>query len=334
MNKAKHFGITIAGNIIVDTVKNINVYPGEGNLSYIKSSYKTLGGCVPNVSVVLKSMDSTLKVLALGSIGDDENGKLALSFFKENNIDHNLVQVSKDYPTSYVDAFMNNQNAKRTFFIHEGANKVFGINLPEISTKYLHVGYLLLLPYLDEIDEQGRTRMSYWLEKISKQDVIVSCDIVTEESDRYFNVIQSSLPFVNHLIINELEASKLAGIGVYEADKLNVERVIKCAKKIKSMGVKDLVVIHAPSIGIIYDGDVITKLNSLNIENADIVNSVGAGDAFCAAIIHSIILNKLPNDMLRVASCVAADVLMSQTPKPTLNAIESFLELENKYGRR
>lgn len=326
--------ITIAGNIIVDSNKYIETYPEEGNLSYVKQNYTTMGGCVPNTSVVLKAIDQDLDVCAMGSIGNDEDGKYALSYFQEHKIDIHNVEIIDQEQTSHVDAFVNVSNAKRTFFVQQGASQSFGKKLLPVNTTHLHVGYLLLLPYMDEIVSLNRTRMSFWLEEVAKQGVIISCDMVSEESNRHRKVIASSLPFINNLIINEIEASKLAEIEIFENQKLQVDRLIECAKKIKSMGVKDFVVIHAPHISMISDGKNVYQLSSLAIPHEDIVNSVGAGDAFCAASLYGIMKEYPPMEILRLASCVAADVLMSQTPKPNLKEIQSFLSLEKKYGRR
>lgn len=326
--------ITIAGNIIVDQNKYIETYPHEGHLSYVNNSYSTMGGCVPNTSVTLKSIDQNLDVRALGSIGKDEDGQYALSYFKEHNINTENVEILENEKTSHVDAYINTSNAKRTFFVQQGASKSFGKKLLPVTTTHLHVGYLLLLPYMDEILENGRTRMSFWLEEQQKKGIIISCDMVSEESDRYQKVITSALPFINYMIINEIEASKLAGIEVYQDNILSVDQLILCAKAIKAMGIKNAVIIHAPHLGLIYDGKDSYVLSSLKVPHEDIVNSVGAGDAFCAATLYGILNDYQPYDILRLASCVAADVLMSQTPKPNLKDLKSFFALENKYGRR
>lgn len=326
--------ITIAGNIIVDSNKYIEIYPEEGHLSYVKHVKTSLGGCVPNTGISLKVIDPSINVMAMGLIGDDDNGIYALRIFNEESINIDNIDIIKGGSTSHVDAYVNTKNALRTFLVQEGVSQMFGTSIKPIKTPYLHVGYILLLPYLDEILDDGRTRMSHWLEDVSNQGVIISADIVSEESDRYQQVIASSLKFINHLIINEIEASRLSSIDVYNNGKLDVNQLMECAKIIKELGVKNYVVIHAPSISIIHDGFHTTHLKSLNIPKESIVNTVGAGDAFCAATLYGIMNKMRPKEILRLASCVAADVLMSQTPKPTLVSINDFLLLEKHFGRQ
>lgn len=326
--------ITIAGNIIVDSNKYIDVYPVEGNLSNVNHSYVTMGGCVPNTSIVLKAIDSSFPIEAMGSIGNDDDGKFALNFFKTHAISIENIDILADHVTAHVDAYINKLNHKRTFFSNAGASAAFGKKLKPIHSDHLHVGYLLLLPYLDELTESNRTRLSHWLESISNQGVTISCDIVSEESTRYREVVTSALPFINYIIINEIEASKIADMDCFENGILNKNRLIDCAKIIKSMGVKDAVVIHSPELGLLYDGKTVYQVNSLDIPTSAIVNSVGAGDAFCAATLYGLLNGQSPEIILRLASCVAADVLMSPTPKPNLTGVESFLALEKKFRRR
>ena len=42
-------GIAVAGNIIVDIVKNVDCYPQLGMLANIRSLAPAIGGCVPVV---------------------------------------------------------------------------------------------------------------------------------------------------------------------------------------------------------------------------------------------------------------------------------------------
>ncbi|MFA5692477.1 MAG: carbohydrate kinase family protein [Acholeplasmataceae bacterium] len=325
-------GITIAGNIIVDTNKFISHYPKEGYLTHINKSYDTLGGSVPNVSVSLRAIDKNLNILAMGTIGKDSKGKLALDYFKENNINYENVEISLNHQTSYVDALMNEYNKKRTFLFYEGANGIFGKNLKEVTTKHFHLGYLLLLPYLDKL-KNNETKASLWLKKLKEQGITTSCDLVTEDSNRYIEVIKPSLPYIDYLIINELEASKLSKIDIYDNEELNLNKLIKCAEVIKDMGVIKEVIIHSPKISIIYNGSETIKLKSLNINSKDIINSVGAGDAFCAGILYGIINKKSSIEKLRIASSLAVSCLFSNTPKPIHNSLEEILLLEKKYGR-
>ena len=68
-------GITIAGNIVADVVKDIEVYPSVGMLSSINRVTRGVGGSVPNVGIDLAKIDPSLPVSGIGCVGDDDYGR-------------------------------------------------------------------------------------------------------------------------------------------------------------------------------------------------------------------------------------------------------------------
>ena len=49
--KKDYKGITLAGNILVDVVKQIDSYPNIGMLANIQQTSRSVGGCVPNTGI-------------------------------------------------------------------------------------------------------------------------------------------------------------------------------------------------------------------------------------------------------------------------------------------
>ena len=47
-------GIAVAGTVIVDKIKEIAAYPNSGELTQIRGIQNAIGGCVPNVGVILR----------------------------------------------------------------------------------------------------------------------------------------------------------------------------------------------------------------------------------------------------------------------------------------
>ena len=75
--------IAIAGTILVDKINTIKTYPEKGKLVDIESVEKAVGGCVPNVAIDLKRLDTNLKVVAIGKVGKDSEGDFVLSKLKK-----------------------------------------------------------------------------------------------------------------------------------------------------------------------------------------------------------------------------------------------------------
>jgi len=326
-------GITIAGNIVVDQNKYIKAYPNEGTLIHIDKTETHFGGCVCNTAANLSLLEPNYPIYVDGIIGDDSYGMDVKNFFNEYHLNHDQVEIKKGYKTSTVDVYINTKDHTRTFFADLGVNSLYGKSGIKCLTSHLHLGYLLLLPYLDEVVD-GVPRFVPLLKELSNQGITISIDLVSEENNRYKDVVIPVLPYINHIIINEIEASRIAGIQVFNQNELNIESLKEAMKKIKSYGVKDLVVVHAPMVGLIYDGNEFTILPSLKLPKDYIVSSVGAGDGFCAGILYGIMNNLSYSDMLRFGSCVAAGVLKSNKPQATLKGINEFLQLEETFGRR
>lgn len=326
-------GITIAGNIVVDQNKYIKTYPNEGTLIHIDKTETHFGGCVCNTAANLSLLNPNFPIYVDGIIGDDLYGKEVIHFFDDYKLNRQDVKVIKDFKTSTVDVYINTKDHTRTFFADLGVNALYGKELIKCHTSHLHLGYLLLLPYLDEVVD-GVPRFVPLLKRLSQEGITISIDLVSEENNRYKDVVIPVLPYVNHIIINEIEASRIAGVQVFNKNELNIEALKEAMIKIKSYGVKDLVVVHAPMVGLIYDGNEFTILPSLKLPKEFIVSSVGAGDGFCAGILYGIMNNLSYKEMLKVASCVAAGVLNSNKPQATLKGINEFLKLEETFGRR
>ena len=71
-------GIALAGNLIADVVKTIDVYPQSGQLANVSRVSRSVGGCVPNTALDLAGIDPNLTLSAFGRVGDDENGAFLL----------------------------------------------------------------------------------------------------------------------------------------------------------------------------------------------------------------------------------------------------------------
>ena len=64
-------GISIAGNIITDVIKNIETYPTQGMMTYVSDISYAVGGCVPNTAIDLVKIDSSIPISAIGKVATD-----------------------------------------------------------------------------------------------------------------------------------------------------------------------------------------------------------------------------------------------------------------------
>jgi sugar/nucleoside kinase (ribokinase family) len=113
-------GIIGAGNWVLDKVKTIDRWPGEGNLCNITKEVFAPGGGPANVLFDIYAADPALPLYAAGKLGADSEGDYLMAEIERRNIDGKNMKRSKSVPTSYTDVMSG--NGKRTFFHCRGAN--------------------------------------------------------------------------------------------------------------------------------------------------------------------------------------------------------------------
>lgn len=305
-------GIAVAGNILTDNVKIVEVYPEKGMLATIKSETLAVGGCVPNVAIDLKKLDSTLPVSAYGRVGDDYKGKYVLGKMQQEGVLTGKVKVSKQFPTSYSDVITVEKTGERTFFHNRGANAEFsGVDVQDLDCQIFHLGYLMLLDSMDKVDENGRTGASLLLEKVRSKGIKTSIDLVSESTGSFRKIVASSLPFCDYVIINEVEAGKIADFSPRnDSGEILDDKVREIMQKILNMGVQEKVIVHCPEKGyaLTKDGK-FSMIASKKIPSGFIKGSVGAGDAFCAGMLYSLYNGYEDDYALEFANLVAISCL-------------------------
>jgi len=315
-------GIAVAGTILVDKINEITAYPNSGELTKILKISKSVGGCVPNVAIDLKRIAPELCVQGIGLIGEDEEGAFVKDVLNDNGVDVALIAQSKD-KTSFTDV-MSVSGGQRTFFTYAGANGAFGYEgfpFDKMQAKMLHLGYFLLL---DKIDEGDGLKI---LAEAQKRGIKTSIDLVSENSTRYQKVLPC-LAYTDNLIINEVEAGNLTGI------EPTLENLKAIAEKLKELGVKERVIIHAPEIGVCLSENGFTYLPSFDLPNGFIRGTTGAGDAFCAGALVAIYRGDSDEKLLELASLSATAALSETDAIGGMKTEKEIRELYNNFTRR
>ena len=308
-------GITIAGNIIVDSIKHIEKYPRPGMLANIISIDQATGGCLANTIVDLVKIDPELRLVGLGCVGNDENGRFALGYLKDNGVDTSRIIVSETSRTSFTDAMQDRSTGERTFFTYGGANDELvydSIDYESIDTDIFHLGYALLLAGMDAPDPDYGTVMAKTLAKVQSLGIKTSMDIVSEDSPRAGGIIRCSLRYCDYLIINEQESSMATGIPARDDNgKLIIENMRLLCEKMFDLGVRDIVTIHCPEGGFAMDArGVYFEQPSFDLPKEFIVGTTGAGDAFCAGMLYGLYHGWALKEAMRFGNGVAASSLM------------------------
>lgn len=154
--------------------------------------------------------------------------------------------------------------------------------------------------------------------------ITISCDLNYRanlwSSEKAKIVMEQLIPYVDVCVANEEDAEKVLGISSKSTDvesgKLNREGYVEVAKEIESRyGCKKVAITLRESISasrniwsaMLYADDEAYFSRKYDIQ---IVDRVGGGDSFTAAMIYSLITNKKPQDAIEFA---AASSCLKQT---------------------
>lgn len=331
-------GILAGGNFIIDYVKMIDSYPQQDMLVNIISETSSNGGGPYNVLKDLAAMKAPFPLEAAGLVGKDSNGDWILRDCAAAGIDTRQLSQTDRAPTSYTDAMTVASTGRRTFFHQRGANALLGETDFEFSTtnaRIFHLGYLMLLDEMDRELPNGGTVAARVLARAKECGLITSVDIVSTENTRFRAIAEAALPFTDYLLINEIEAGKVAGMDLREGSEVCIDATKEAARALLAKGTGRQVVIHFESGAVVADrsGEVVAE-GSLRLPPNFIVGATGAGDAFAAGYLHGIHESLPTRERLRLAMCTAAACLTHPTPSLGLRPVAECLKFAQEFGFR
>ncbi len=329
-------GICCAGNMIVDITYPIETWPRQNELTHITEGItRSSGGSVCNTIMDLAKLDPRLRLVASGCAGHDAEGDFILAELgKYPNID--LSMVKRDGRTSFTAVMSNNQTKERTFFQYAGASACYGeehIDWDRLDVDIFHIGYILLLPHLDEEDAEYGTKMARLLRRAQKNGMKTSIDVVSESGGRFARLVTPALKYTDYCVINELEAQQTTGIPLRGEDgTLYLENMPKALRRLKELGVSTWAVIHCPETGCGLDeAGGYREVPSLKLPEGWIQGTVGAGDAFCAGVLYAAETGMPIREALELGACTAAASLRSVGATDGVGSMEEVRALYEKY---
>ncbi len=318
LQKITRNGIIAAGNWIIDHVKIIDIWPQRSMLANIKEEMIGTGGAPYNVLVDLAKMQAGLPLWALGVIGNDADGQFILRDLQRHRIDATGMTATDAAPTSHTYVMTEERTGARTFFHCPGANALLEhkhFSDVQAPAKIFHLGYLLLLDKLDREDAEFGVAAARTLAHLQQQGYKTSVDTVSDQSGRHEQVVVPCLPYVDYLIVNELEAGAITGRAIRSGDgQIDSGNLLQAAEALLDGGVKELVAIHFPEGGYLRARDGRQCFEPSFLVAADeIRGTAGAGDAFCAGMLYGLHEGRPLDEVLKLANANARFNLLSPT---------------------
>ena len=301
-------------------MNNILVF---GEILYdIYDDVAVIGGAPFNYSVQLSrliSKNDNLKFIT--ALGKDDFSKDAFKFIENENIDSSLMQVLDNYETGKATVFMN-ENKIPDYIIHENVawdNIEFNSDIEKALKEKYDLFYFNILSCRSE--KSYNTLKNIFKNIDSKYKV---CDVTFRKNYYTKEKIKEALEFVNILKINDDELAIIKSLFYPNLQNDN-EILLKNLNKDFNI---DYIFLTLGKSGAssFYNNQYIFKPSN----KIKVVDTVGAGDSFCAALSYAILKKLDIKKVLDFASAVSEEMIQVKggTAKYNIKAIKEKFNIE------
>ncbi len=301
-------------------MNNILVF---GEILYdIYDDVAVIGGAPFNYSVQLSrliSKNDNLKFIT--ALGKDDFSKDAFKFIENENIDSSLMQVLDNYETGKATVFMN-ENKIPDYIIHENVawdNIEFNSDIEKSLKEKYDLFYFNILSCRSE--KSYNTLKNIFKNIDSKYKV---CDVTFRKNYYTKEKIKEALEFINILKINDDELAIIKSLFYPNLQNDN-EILLKNLNKDFNI---DYIFLTLGKSGAssFYNNQYIFKPSN----KIKVVDTVGAGDSFCAALSYAILKKLDIKKVLDFASAVSEEMIQVKggTAKYNIKAIKEKFNIE------
>ena len=276
------------GALNVDKLFKVNKIASADEESFVTDFEEACGGSAANTIVGLARLGC--KVGFIGKVAEDREGKMLLKDFHREGVDTSGVTIAKHGRSGTAMGFVD-EKGERALYVDPGVNDT--LEFEEINKEYaFKTKFLHLTSFIGEKPFRAQRKIVETL----PDNVKVSLDpgeLYARRGTRLEPIIRKTFVLMPHT--KELEL--LTGTAKYKKGS-----EILCRKGVKIVAVK------LGSEGCyITDGK---ETHSVEAFKVKVVDTTGAGDAFCAGFLYGLIHDKSLNECGRIGNFVASRCIM------------------------
>jgi ribokinase len=275
--------IIVFGSMNIDIVTPVRDFPKPGETVLCASDYLSRpGGKGANQAIAAQRAGG--KTVMVGKVGDDAFGRRAVHNLKTQGIWTTGIGISDERPTGCATIAVN----------ATGENAVIvapGANLAATSDQVPDEALLPKNIVLTQLEVEPKETFSVLARAHAR-----GCTTILNASPAGL-IPKESLPDIDYLIVNEIEALQFAaGIGIPDTDPLAL------ARKIAAAGNHTCIVTMSGKGAVAANREGLYHIGALEVE---VVDTTGAGDAFCGIFAASLLAGDSWLSALRRASAGA-----------------------------
>ncbi|MFZ0965598.1 MAG: carbohydrate kinase family protein [Candidatus Bathyarchaeia archaeon] len=284
------------GGLNIDKLFKVNKIAKAEEESFIMDCEEACGGSAANTIVGLARLGC--KVGFIGKVADDREGKMLVEDFCREGVDTKGIMHSKHGRSGAVMGFVD-EKGDRALYVDPGVNDTIEFN--EINMEYaFQTRFLHLTSFVGEKSFQTQKKLVEML----PQNVKLSLDpgeLYARKGSMLEPIIEKTFVLMPNL--NELEL--LTKTADYR----------KGAEVLLKKGVEIVAVKLGGKGCYVTNGK---ENHSVEPFKAKVVDTTGAGDAFCAGFLYGLISGKSLYECGRLGNLVASRCIMKMGARPGL----------------
>ena len=251
--------IIVFGSMNVDLMTPVKEFPHPGETVLCTADYLSqAGGKGANQAIAAQRAGA--KTVMVGKVGDDAFGRRCVNNLKSQSIWTTGIGISDARPTGCATIAVNS-HGENTVIVAPGAN--LEATSDQVPDEIL-IPKNIVLTQLEVLPTETFSVLARAHEK--------GCVTILNASPAG-QIPKEALPNIDYLIVNEIEALQLAkGVGIADTDPM------KIAPKIAAAGKHVCIITMAGKGAVAANGTGRYRIGALKV---DVVDTTGAGDAFC-----------------------------------------------------
>jgi ribokinase len=302
----RRFDVIGFGALNVDKLYKVNKIAGPEEEGFIKGFEEACGGSAANTIVGLARLGC--KVGFIGKVAKDREGKMLLEDFRRESVNTRGIICAKIGRSGVVMGFVD-EKGERALYVDPGVNDT--ISIEEIDMEYARqTRFLHLTSFVGEKSFETQKKLVEAL----PADVKVSLDPGELYACKGVNTLSPILKRCFVVMPNSRELAFLTGKEDYKEG----------AKALLGLGVK-MVAVKLGSQGCyVTDG---LESHHIKAFKVGVVDTTGAGDAFCAGFLYGLLSDKSLNECGRLGNFVASRCIMKMGARaglPRLDELKAF----------
>lgn len=299
------YDIVVVGSINMDVIVQCPQFPEYGDTVFCNSIAMTPGGKGANQAATVARLGK--KTALIGAVGKDSAGSSLLQNLQSKGVDTtHMLEIENQGTGTFV--AMVDSTGENTMVGTKGANDF--ITKEDIDGIFDQIEAKILLVQMETSKESIIAAMK----AAKERNMYVILDPAPADG-----IFEEAFQYADLVVPNKQETERITGIEVTDQ-----ETALLAAKKIREMGVSDVIVKMAENGSLIYQNDVPTLIDAIKVTAVD---TVGAGDCYAGAIASAYLDT---NDLIEAAkfASVAAGIKVSRTGGqdaiPTPEEVEEY----------